>query len=120
LTSLAQLANGVAHDLNNILTPLLMAVQLLRKDPPPEQRTELLDTARAGVARGVALVQRLQTLSGTTVGEQVPIRVEAVVDEVLSALKPKAPAGVHYQAEIANGLWPLEAVVDLSGVWLEF
>jgi nitrogen-specific signal transduction histidine kinase len=78
-----------------------------QKDLPPAQRTELLDTARAGVARGVALVRRLETISGTTVGEHLPVEIDAVVEEVVSILKLKASSGVHFEAENANDLWPV-------------
>src|SRR5438309_10467533 len=43
LESIGTLASGVAHDLNNILVPILMAMPILRSDPSAEERENFLD-----------------------------------------------------------------------------
>ena len=53
MESIGTLASGVAHDLNNVLAPIMMATQLLEGDPPAEDRKHLhaLDSFQRGTRR---------------------------------------------------------------------
>ena len=54
LESIGLLASGIAHDLNNILTPILLSMQVLRlKDPKEEHAT--LDMIEQCVRRGTGI-----------------------------------------------------------------
>nr|MDJ0775531.1 PAS domain S-box protein [Mastigocoleus sp. MO_167.B18] len=52
LESIGTLAGGIAHDLNNILAPILMSVQLLQMRLNDEQNQQLLKTLEKNVQRG--------------------------------------------------------------------
>src|SRR5262249_54216284 len=52
LESIGMLAGGIAHDLNNVLTPILMSTKLLRRDRTESQRQSMLDTIQASAERG--------------------------------------------------------------------
>jgi CheY-like chemotaxis protein len=107
LNSLARLASGLAHELNNALTPMLVAVQLLRKDPPPDQRAELLDAARGAVTRGTELVRRLLMLAGTGECERAVVRPERIIDEARLALERAEAGRLRCRVEVAEGLWAI-------------
>jgi CheY-like chemotaxis protein/nitrogen-specific signal transduction histidine kinase len=60
LESLGALAAGIAHDLNNVLTPVALAVGLLRSGVVGEtQRQRLLDTIQMSVNRASELLQHV-------------------------------------------------------------
>ena len=59
LESIGTLAGGIAHDLNNVLTPILMGAKLLESDRPNIDRHGLLKTMVASAQRGAGLVQQL-------------------------------------------------------------
>jgi signal transduction histidine kinase len=61
LEALGTLAGGIAHDVNNLLTPILANVELLADSSDDESR-ELLDDIRASAERGRDLVKRLLML----------------------------------------------------------
>jgi len=105
LESIGTLAGGIAHDLNNVLTPILMAVKLLRKDRPPEERTELLDTAQASVERGTALIRQLLTFAGGGPAQKAPVNLADVVAEVRSLLDHTLMKSIALQSEVPNDLW---------------
>ncbi len=59
LESIGTLAGGIAHDLNNALTPISMAIELLRTPQPEEQRQALLSVLESSTARGTELVRQV-------------------------------------------------------------
>lgn len=70
---IGQLSGGIAHDLNNMLTPIIASLELLRRHPQPERAERLIDGGLQAAERARNLVGRLlsfarrQTLKPTTV-----------------------------------------------------
>jgi PAS domain S-box-containing protein len=60
MEAVGQLTGGVAHDFNNLLMVIQGSLELLRKRVTQDPRAlHLLDNARQGTSRGVALTQRM-------------------------------------------------------------
>jgi PAS domain S-box-containing protein len=59
LESLGMIAGGIAHDLNNTLTPTLMAVDSLRQEHPALANDELVELIEQGAVRAAGLVQQV-------------------------------------------------------------
>ncbi len=104
LDSIGLLAGGIAHDLNNVLTPILMAVKLLHKERPEAQRRELLETVRASAERGAELVRQLLTFAGGAAGPREPVPIKPIVREVQKLLGHTLPKSVRVRAEVAPDL----------------
>ncbi|QDS85886.1 Blue-light-activated protein [Rosistilla ulvae] len=81
LESIGTLAGGVAHDLNNVLTPILMSGKLLKQGSPNASR--LHDTIVTSAQRGAQMIQKLLAFAG---GDQVQ-REEVDLREILSELE---------------------------------
>jgi signal transduction histidine kinase len=59
------LAGGIAHDLNNVLQPISMFLDLLRHRLPDAESREMLDAVEANLRRATELVRQILTFSGT-------------------------------------------------------
>jgi PAS domain S-box-containing protein len=105
LESIGTLAGGIAHDLNNVLTPILMAVKLLRRDRPEADRQALLGTAQASVERGVELVKQLLAFAGGGESERSPQAPDRVVTEVRALLERTLPRSITLRTEVPEELW---------------
>ena len=92
MESLGTLAGGIAHDLNNLLTPLLMSVQLLDMPLPAEQRAMILETVRANVERGADLVRQVLTFARGVEGKREPVAFKPLVEDLLKLLSSSAPS----------------------------
>ncbi len=73
LESLGQLTGGVAHDFNNLLAVFAGGVQVLERNPSPEQRQKVIDAMRRAVARGTGLTRHLLAFS-----RRKPINPESI------------------------------------------
>jgi two-component system cell cycle sensor histidine kinase/response regulator CckA len=107
LESIGVLAGGIAHDLNNVLTPILMSVKLLRKDRTAEQRKELLDTAQASVERGIDMIKQLLSFAGGLEGERSAITLSEVIAEVEKMLQHTLAKSIQIQTRVENDLWSI-------------
>lgn len=101
INAIGALAGGVAHDLNNILQPILSyaALAQLEEGLPDGARDLLGEIHRAGTrARG--LVERI--LSFSRRGDEVhsPLQLAEIVREVLSLLRATLPCGVRVQTQL--------------------
>ncbi len=107
LESVGTLVSGIAHDLNNVLTPILMAVRLLKKDKPGIDRAALLEVASASVERGTAIIRQLLSFAGGVDGQRIPTHLGRVVGEVRDILDHALPKSIRLEVGIADDLWPV-------------
>ncbi|MCX5767100.1 MAG: response regulator [Gemmatimonadetes bacterium] len=86
LESVGTLAGGIAHDLNNTLAPIVMAVGLLERLPLDERASRHLKTIEKSAARGAAMVKQVLSFARGLEGEKVAMTVRHVVNDVAKML----------------------------------
>ncbi len=104
LEALGLLAGGIAHDLNNVLTPIQLAVDLLRYQRDDSQRDALLGTVSASVERGVRLLRQVLDFARGQDLDHRPVRLAELIAAARLQLTPALPAGVTLDAWAAPGL----------------
>lgn len=107
LESLGTLAGGIAHDLNNVLTPILMSVQLLALDEHDAERRELLSTVETAVKRGAEMIRQVLTFARGIDGRRVHVDVDRLLDDLLILTRDVLPRGVEVRVRREG---PLPAV----------
>ena len=70
MESIGTLASGVAHDLNNILSPIMMSVPMLRRDLTAELREGIIATIEMSAERGAQIVKQVLTFGRGLEGEK--------------------------------------------------
>ncbi|MCC7195161.1 MAG: PAS domain S-box protein [Gemmatimonadaceae bacterium] len=80
LEVIGSMAGGIAHDLNNALTPVAMGLELLRERNPAQ--AALVDQVASGVDRAAAMLRRLLGFARGVEGEFVPVNPQSLVLEV--------------------------------------
>lgn len=105
LESIGILAGGIAHDLNNVLTPILMAAKLLGKESGETERQGLLSILQTGAERGADLVRQLLSFAGGLEGEKRPLHLKHVIREIHALLVRTLPKSIQLQVSVAESLW---------------
>jgi PAS domain S-box-containing protein len=110
MESIGTLAGGIAHDLNNILSPILMAVQMLQlkidDDPTAHQWLDILQT---NAERGADMVRQVLSFARGVEGERVTLQAKHLVKEVIKILKDTLPKSIEIKFDVAADLWPISA-----------
>jgi PAS domain S-box-containing protein len=108
MESIGILAGGIAHDLNNVLTPVMVAIQLLREEVNSGAGQETLDTLETSVHRGAAIVQQVLSFARGVEGERTILQMRHPLNEVVSICKETFPRSIYIGTRIARELWPVE------------
>jgi two-component system, cell cycle sensor histidine kinase and response regulator CckA len=103
LDTIGSLASGIAHDLNNTLSPILMSVQLLQIKLQAEQHQQLLQTLENNVKRGVSLVRQILSFA-RGVDEQTVIDFKTVFSEIELLIIQTFPKSIVCQTSVAPNL----------------
>jgi signal transduction histidine kinase len=97
IASIGTLAGGMAHEFNNVMTPILLYAQMALEDVPPDG--SLSDDLRRVIAaayRARSLVSRILAFSrGMDTHEQSIFPLRAPVEEALALLRAIVPENVE-------------------------
>lgn len=109
LESIGTLASGVAHDLNNILAPIMMAAPLLRDELPAERRCQLVGILEHNAERGAAIVRQVLTFAHGADGERVLVQPIYALKEIAQIARDTFPKSVTTRTEFSEDLALIEA-----------
>ena len=104
LENLGALAGGIAHDLNNILAPVLMATDILREEIPAGPAHQLLNTVEASARRGAALVNQIVQFARGIKGDPVALHLRHLLHDVTSLVTNTFSRSIELRTEVANDL----------------
>lgn len=109
LESIGTLAGGIAHDLNNILSPILMAVEMLQLESPDDSTARWLAMIRENADRGAALVKQVLTFARGLESERVTVQVRHLIKDIVSVLSETIPRSIRIEYDVAPDLSPISA-----------
>jgi PAS domain S-box-containing protein len=104
MESLGTLASGIAHDLNNVLTPIMGSIQLLGLKLNDEKSKTLLRTLDSSVERGSYLIKQILTFARGHKEENITIDLKQYIMEIVKILKHTFPKNINIIDNISKDL----------------
>ncbi len=101
--AIGTLAGGIAHDLNNILAPVLMISGLIKPRLNDEDR-ELLSMVESNCRRGAEIVKQLLAFSRGQAGERIAVQPRHLIKEMLQIMRETFPREIALDTRIDPGL----------------
>jgi two-component system, cell cycle sensor histidine kinase and response regulator CckA len=101
------LAGGMAHDLNNALSPILMGLQLLQKQRPDEETRRMLSVMEENTHRGADMVRQVLLFSRGRDNEKEPLALGGLVREMERIVRQTFPKSINVAALVPADLWPV-------------
>lgn len=108
LESIGALASGIAHDLNNLLSPMIMVEHILNLRLADPHSQSLLETLRTSIQRASSLVKQVISFARGGEGEQTAICPRHLLRDVVRLLTETFPRGIVIHADETVGLWAIE------------
>jgi PAS domain S-box-containing protein len=104
LESVGTLAGGIAHDLNNVFAPIMMAGDLLSDRAQSKDDTQLLDVIAASAKRGAELVRQILLFARGMEGPRVAVDAKVLFAELKTFLDSTLPKSIKVNFEVPSGL----------------
>ncbi len=105
MESIGTLAGGIAHDLNNILAPISMSIELLQMRVADARSRELLATIASSARRGSEMVGQVLSFARGVDGRQVDLHPLPVIREIESILRDTILRGIELEVVADRDLW---------------
>jgi PAS domain S-box-containing protein len=107
MESIGTLAGGIAHDLNNVLAPILMSVEILKMSFTDEDSHKLLQTVQASADRGSDLVKQVLSFARGVEGQRVIVNPLHLMRELLKVMRDTFPKTISVRFTPAPDLWTI-------------
>ena len=105
IESIGTLANGIAHDLNNVLTPIIMAVDILQEYAKEPRTQKLLNTVFSSAQHGSAMVKQILAFSKGADGEKLPLQLRHLVHQMRDFARDTFPRSIEIHSNVGADLW---------------
>lgn len=109
LESIGTLAGGIAHDLNNVLAPIMMSIGLLKLNETDEKRLRLLFSIESSAQRGADMVNQVLSFARGVEGHRVSINPMYVVWDIQRIINDTFPKNIEFSVSSPNDLWTVHA-----------
>ncbi len=107
MENLGLLAAGIAHDLNNMLAPILLAAPMLRDHVSDPGALGLLTTLEKSAERGASLVRQILSFAHGASGEQRLLQVKHLLRDIIAVITGTFPKTIRLEDFVPNDLWPI-------------
>ncbi len=101
LESIGTLAGGIAHDLNNLLAPIVMGLGLLKLSPLSSDDQSIVSTMERSAQRGTNLVRQVLSFARGVEGSKVTLNVRHLINELELIIRDTFPKSIIFTADVA-------------------
>ena len=109
LENMGLLATRVAHDLNNMLAPMKMAIPMLRPSLHDPAACNLLDSLETTVGRATALVRQILEYADGVGGQLQLVPMQQLLEEIAGFVTETFPRSIRVVEQIPLDLWQVNA-----------
>jgi PAS domain S-box-containing protein len=109
LEAIGTLSGGIAHDLNNILAPMLLFAPFLQDKLSDPKDRELLTMIEQGAQRAANIIKQLLTFSRGIGGERGPVQTRHLIKEMTALMRETFPREIEVVEKMPANLWPVNA-----------
>jgi PAS domain S-box-containing protein len=109
MESIGTLAGGIAHDLNNILAPIMMAIEVLKAKIPDPGGQKILSTIETSAKRGADIVRQVLAFGRGVEGDRILVQLKYIVIEAVKIAGQTFPKSIDIRTDIPRDLWTVSA-----------
>ncbi|MBS4027818.1 MAG: PAS domain S-box protein [Ignavibacteriales bacterium] len=109
MESVGTLAGGIAHDLNNVLSPIMLSLQMLRRKLPEEKDQKFITIIEDSATRAANLVKQVLAFSRGVEGERKPMQVRHLANEIKKFMLETFSANIEAKVNIPKEVWTVNA-----------
>lgn len=95
MEAIGTLAGGIGHDLNNVLSPVLMSLGMLKDNEEDEQRLAMLGMMEKSILRGSDMIRQLLSFARGMEGQKIQVNLLFLLGDLKRILTETFPKNIH-------------------------
>jgi PAS domain S-box-containing protein len=107
MESIGTLAGGIAHDLNNVLGPIMMSIELLQMKFTDPSSRELLEMISSSAQHGADMVRQVLSFARGVAGRRMELQVKHLIKDTAKIATDTFLKGIVVRADVPEGLWTI-------------
>jgi len=107
IESIGTLAGGIAHDLNNILTPILTSIELLKLMEGNPRARHILETIETNSRRGADIVRQVLSFARGISGKRLEIQPKRLLKDIETLIHDTFPPNIRLDLSLPKDGWPV-------------
>lgn len=108
LQNIGALASGIAHDLNNVLSPILMGVPFLKEQITDDSSLNVLSAMESSAMRGAGIVKQVLTFARGTTEERAILQPNHLITEMVRIMRETFPKSIQIKTQCDSAAWEIE------------
>jgi len=105
MESIGTLAGGIAHDLNNVLAPMLMSLKLFRSKLTEPDDQSLLQSLESSARRGADIVRQVLAFARGLDGERAPLPFAKIIGDLERFIRDTFPRSIRIETRVTEAPW---------------
>jgi signal transduction histidine kinase/CheY-like chemotaxis protein len=105
MESIGTLASGIAHDINNVLTPIMLSEELLREKFTDKESQRYLKIIERSTQRGASLMKQVMSYAKGVEGERNVLQAANLISEISQIATETFPKNIEIITDITKNLW---------------
>ena len=105
LESISELAGGIAHDLNNLLSPIVVGLPLVQAHLRDRETIAMVEGMIASAQRAARISSQVLAFARGTEGHHVPLNPKHLIAEMTKVIGETFPKNIEAKEDLAAGLW---------------
>ncbi len=105
MESIGTLAGGIAHDLNNLLSPIVLGIGLLKLNVTDEVMLNVVGTMEQSAQRGSNLVKQVLSFARGVEGIRITLHLGHLLREVQDFAQSTFPKNILFRGTIPRDIW---------------
>jgi PAS domain S-box-containing protein len=107
MESIGTLAGGIAHDINNILSPILLSIRMLQMKFEDEASQRLLSVLQNSAERGGVMVKQVLEFARGVEGERIILQLKHLIKEITKTMSETLPKSIEVECFVPADVWPI-------------
>jgi PAS domain S-box-containing protein len=107
MESIGTLAGGIAHDLNNILAPIMMSIEMLKITSTDPEANVILETISRSAKRGADIVRQVLSFARGVEGERIEVQPKHLLNDLENIIRDTFPKDILQNFSVPNDIWTI-------------
>ena len=107
MESIGTLAGGIAHDLNNILAPIMMSIEMLKRTSTHPQALSIINTIELTSRRGADIVRQVLSFARGMKGDRIEVQPRHLLKDIQALIQETLPKDIQLKYFFPNNSWTL-------------